>query len=173
MVRLLTTFFQELVMSLIDHDHSSVEDFLDLAIELEKLATKSYQQFSESTRDAEMKKILTNISEVCAKHADMLQKIVLLVNEEGKKKTILIQLPAPGYWEPIKTNASTDALRLLYESSKKHLQIEETMLFNYGQLKHVFVSKEALDLVSELVSDETTHMHLMAQIVLDYEKKNK
>lgn len=117
-----------------------------------------------------MKIILSNISEVCAKHADMLIKLNPLIKDE-RKETILIQLPTPGYWEPVKTDATTDALRLLYESSKKHLQIEEAMLFNYGQLKQVIVDEEAQEIVSEVISDESIHMDIMAQIVTDYEKK--
>ena len=98
-----------------DFSRLSITEFIDFAMDLENSSMKKYNEFSKRTSDENIKKILMNLSEVCAKHSRILLEIKKETNDEHEKQ-ILILLP-----HQTLTNSSTSTrTSLLGSFSTKH-----------------------------------------------------
>ncbi len=156
-------------MAVSEFNSITVGEFLDFAIELETEAVKKYVKFAELSTDENLKNILSNLSEVCAKHSRMVYKIKTVTKSEHTK-TMNMMLPPPGYWEMFESDEPISSWRILYEASKTHLSIEENMLYNYSKLKQVLLNQDIKETLEELIDDETSHLKIMTEIVKNYER---
>ena len=153
-----------------DFSRLSITEFIDFAMDLENISMKKYNEFSKRTSDENIKNILMNLSEVCAKHSRLLLEIKKETKDEHEKQ-ILILLPPPDFDKLFDIDKNITSWELLYEASKLHIMAEESMLINYNRLNQTILNPDVSSKITELLNDEAQHLQIMASIVKDFERQ--